>query len=360
VRSFNKAARPAVVSRIMAEDPKYAEAVSRLKDALVNVDTGTREKMERQKNEVLKEFQHVFAPETIEKLEPEEFRDFLKFSKNKHWSGLSRGPTYHAADEEKMRVLREALGILLNEKKEPSVAKRLDEVRSTLKNVSKAVLTPILQVAHPGRYGVWNTKSEAGLKQLGLWPKFERGTSFGKRYETINNLLLKLRDSVGGIDLWTLDVLWFSVKDSVAEAAVAAAEIEQDNDEGYPSDPRIRKAIEKHAMKVAQEHYEKNEQYTVDPEKYRTESYDMECKKDGSTLHVEVKGTQGSGKKIILTEREIEHAERQPMELCVVWGIKVEKGKASGGTLAIYREWNPRHKYKMECIAYRCTLPKQS
>ena len=342
----------------MAEDFQYAEAVNRLKDALVSVEeTETLKKMERRKKDVLKEFQHVFAPERIENLSAEEFREFLKPTKNKHWSSLSRS-AYRAADEGRMPDLRKALGILLNEKAEPSVAKRLDKVRSVLKNVGKAVLTAILQVAHPDRYGVWNTRSEEGLKRLGLWPQFKRGTTFGKQYETINSLLLKLRDSVGGIDLWTLDVLWFSVKDNVAEAAMAAAEIEQDNDEGYHSDPKIRKAIEKRAMKVAQEHYE-GEQYTVDPEKHRNESYDMECKKDGSTLHVEVKGTQGSGEKIILTGREIEHAEKQPMELCVVWGIHVKEGKGLGGTLTIYRDWNPRGKYKMECIAYRCTLPKQ-
>lgn len=342
----------------MAEDSKYAEAVNRLKDALATVkDRGTLKKMKRSKEEVLKEFQPVFAPERIKKLSGEKFREFLKVAKNKHWSGLSRS-AYHAADKGNLPGLRKALRILLDEEDEPSVAKRLDKVRSTLKNVGKAVLTPILQVAHSDRYGVWNTKSEEGLKQLGLWPEFKRGTTFGEKYETINNLLLKLRDSVGEIDLWTLDVLWFSVKDNVAEAAMAAAEIEQDNDEGYRSDPKTRKAVERRAMRVAQEHYEKNK-YTVDPEKSRNESYDMECKKDGSTLHVEVKGTQGTGEKIILTEREIEHAKNHPMELCVVRDIKVEKGKASGGRLTIYREWNPRDRYEMECIAYRCTLPKQ-
>ncbi|MGO9229971.1 MAG: protein NO VEIN domain-containing protein [Bryobacteraceae bacterium] len=349
----------------MSEDSKYAEAVSRLKQARIEAkEAGQLTKMERREKEVLNEFQLVFSPERIGNLSGEEFREFLKPTRNKHWSSLSRS-AHRAADEGKMPNLREALKILLNEEEEPSVAKRLDKVRAMLKNVAEAVLTPILQVAYPDRYGVWNKRSGAGLKQLGLWPEFKRGTTFGEKYERINSLLLKLRDSVGEVDLWTLDVLWFSIKDSVAEAAVAAAEIEQDNDEGYQSDLRIRKAIEKHAMKVAQDHYEK-EQYKVDPEKHKNEPYDMECKKDESTLHestlhVEVKGTQGSGERIILTRREVEHASKHRMELCVVSGIKVEKGEASGGEPTFYPEWNPKDKYKdkMECIAYRCTLHKR-
>lgn len=315
--------------------------------------------MERLKKEVLEDFQQEFALEAIENLSGDKFRDFLKPTKNKHWRSLSRS-AHRAGDEGRMPDLRKALAILLNEKEEPSLAKRLDKARSAVKNVGRAVLTAILQVAHPDRFGVWNTRSEDGLNRLGLLPKFKRGTSFGEQYETINNLLIKLRDSVGGIDLWTLDVLWFSLKDNVAEAATAAAEIEQDKDDGYQSDPRIRKAIEMRAMEVAQKHYENLAQYSVvNPEKYRNHPYDMECKKDGRTIHVEVKGTQGSGEKVILTEREVEHAETYPMELCVVWGIKVGKGKASGGTPKTYPEWNPRNKYKLDCIAYRCTLPKE-
>jgi hypothetical protein len=348
----------------MAEDPKYAEAVNRLKTALAELKaTGGFERMETKKGEVLREFQPVFTPQKIKELNGQEFRDFLKPSNNRHWSGLSRS-AYVAADEEKIPDLRRALGIWLNEE-DGSIADRLDRVH--LKNVGKAVLTAILQVAYPDRYGVWNKRSEEGLNRLGLLPNFERKTSFGKQYETINNLLLRLSKSVGDIDLWTLDVLWFFIKDGIPDSARVAAEIAQEQAEGFSSDPKIRKAVENRAMTLAQEHYE-NEHYTVDATKYKNCPYDMECEKNGKTLHVEVKGTQGLGRTIILTKDEVRHAEErhvenQPMELFIVWDIKVVKGKgtveASGGRLKFDRDWNPREKYKMECIAYRCTLPKQ-
>jgi len=65
-----------------------------------------------------------------------------------------------------------------------------------------------LLVAHPDRYGVWNSTSEGGLKGLKLWPAFERGESFGSRYAKINELLLRLSADLE-VDLWTLDALWY-------------------------------------------------------------------------------------------------------------------------------------------------------
>jgi hypothetical protein len=46
------------------------------------------------------------------------------------------------------------------------------------------------------------------MKQLGIWPDFDRGDSFGKRYVKVNQVLLRLRDALE-TDLWTLDALWW-------------------------------------------------------------------------------------------------------------------------------------------------------
>jgi hypothetical protein len=46
------------------------------------------------------------------------------------------------------------------------------------------------------------------MKRLGIWPKFDRGESFGSRYIKVNQILLQLRDALH-IDLWTLDSLWW-------------------------------------------------------------------------------------------------------------------------------------------------------
>lgn len=51
-----------------------------------------------------------------------------------------------------------------------------------------------------------------------------------------------------------------------------------------------RAAIEGHAMRMAQQHYE-SQGWTVDPSVAKSESYDLRCTRDGMELRVEVKGT---------------------------------------------------------------------
>lgn len=72
----------------------------------------------------------------------------------------------------------------------------------------KAIATGILTVVYPQEYGVWNNTSEAALRQVKLWPDWARGEGVGGRYERINDLLLRLSSDLG-IDLWTLDALWW-------------------------------------------------------------------------------------------------------------------------------------------------------
>ena len=133
-------------------------------------------------------------------------------------------------------------------------------------NAGRALLTAILQVAFPNKYGVWNNASEGGLKRLGLWPKFEKRSTFGDRYARMNDVLCGLCKSLG-IDLWTLDALWWYIQNFVHKVA-SAAEIAQDKEDGCTSNPRIPKAVEERAMDVACEHYEK-QGFTVDRYKYK-------------------------------------------------------------------------------------------
>ena len=44
------------------------------------------------KDEVLAQYQHTFAPDHLHDLTKEEFRGFLLFDNNKHWTGLAPIP----------------------------------------------------------------------------------------------------------------------------------------------------------------------------------------------------------------------------------------------------------------------------
>ena len=86
----------------------------------------------------------------------------------------------------------------------------LPRKKARIKGLGKAVLTAILLVSQPEKYGVWNSTSEEGLKDLNLWPNFERGESNGSKYEKINSVLMKLAKKLE-VDLWTLDALFWVI-----------------------------------------------------------------------------------------------------------------------------------------------------
>ena len=184
----------------VAGDPKVAEITSIL----------------TARDEVLAQFQPMFAADRLAQLTEADFRDFLMWRHNKHWKSLQRMGPAICAD---MPRLRTALSILLDESR--PIADRLDELVPTsgsafVPRLSKAVLTPILLVTHPDRYGVWNQVSEAAMRTVGLWPDFERGTPFGQRYARVNEILNEVAAGVG-VDLWSLDALWWQLESVASE-----------------------------------------------------------------------------------------------------------------------------------------------
>ncbi len=76
-----------------------------------------------------------------------------------------------------------------------------------VKGLDKATATPILLVSYPDRYGVWNGKSEPGLKSLKLYPTLPKGATPGQYYAAINDILIHLAAELD-VDLWTLDAVW--------------------------------------------------------------------------------------------------------------------------------------------------------
>ena len=105
-----------------------------------------------------------------------------------------------------MDGLRDALSVLLDESR--PIAERYDYALDRVHGMGRAIATAILLVVYPDQYGVWNTTAEAGIKALDLWPAFARGEPEGERYAKINALLVALAQGAG-VDLWTLDALWW-------------------------------------------------------------------------------------------------------------------------------------------------------
>ena len=131
-----------------------------------------------------------------------DFRSFLAFENNHHWTGLHR--QFPNLLEQGIDHLRETVAVLTDESR--PIAERYDIAVERQKGMSKGIATAILMVAAPNRYGVWNATSEAGLIELGEWPELPRGATEGQKYAAVNNTLNSLTATLG-VDLWSLDGL---------------------------------------------------------------------------------------------------------------------------------------------------------
>ena len=203
---------------------------------------------------VLARFQPVFSPDHVSGITEDEFRSFLLDKNNHHWSGLHRSGSRMCSD---MPALRKSLALLVDETL--SLADRLDRATAVVSGMGKNIASAILLVAHPDRYGVWNNRSEANMKRLGIWPDFDRGESFGNRYEKVNQVLLQLRDALA-IDLWTLDYLWWHL-DQLEAGAVDAVEADDIEAVLLPDEEehKQRFGLERHLHEFLRDNWERTE-----------------------------------------------------------------------------------------------------
>lgn len=224
----------------MTEDLDYKSAVAALRAVLANVRDEEIVTIIGAKEEVIARYRPVFSPDNVGQLTEEEFKGFLLFKNNRHWTGLQR---QGGAMCEDMSRLRKGLRILVDESR--PIAERLDQLfpksgGTYVKGLGKAVATAILQIMHPEKYGVYNGTSESGMARLNLLPDFDRGAPLSDRYAMINQILLGLAEELG-IDLWTLDALWWRVNRPVIESDVPNVPVDDDGD----ADP-YRFGLERH------------------------------------------------------------------------------------------------------------------
>ncbi len=186
----------------------YALGQLRAAKAAMVDDVEIAEILESQ-DEVLARYSPAFQTDRMKTLEEEVLRSFLRIENNHHWSGLHRQVNRVCAD---MTTTRVALSELVNEAR--PISERMQSV-TDIKGMGKGIITAILHVAYPDRYGVWNNTSNDGLDYLGLLPSPPRGASFGERYEALNDVLLALAEELD-VDLWTLDTIWWFLGDDDA------------------------------------------------------------------------------------------------------------------------------------------------
>lgn len=115
--------------------------------------------------------------------------------------------------------------------------------------------------------------------------------------------------------------------------------------QGYFQNPLFNRAVEKHAVDMAINHYQKLGFEVKDTGDF--ESFDLSCFKNGTERRVEVKGSTTDSSTIILTRLEVEHAQKKltPVDLFLVSliTVSVEPGGliTNGGNLKIIEGWVP-------------------
>jgi hypothetical protein len=127
------------------------------------------------------------------------------------------------------------------------------------------------------------------------------------------------------------------------EAQTEAAEAEGVPGPGREPNPLVNKAVEKYAENLTIKFLEDLGCHSF---KLVGKPYDIHCvTEDGRILHVEVKGTRGSGKVVELTRNEISHNQESchtgcdAQALFVVSGIAVAGLQCSGGEVLGVKDW---------------------
>lgn len=124
---------------------------------------------------------------------------------------------------------------------------------------------------------------------------------------------------------------------------------------------KARYAVEKYSMKRAQKYFEDLGYIVKDVS--ATQSYDLQCIKNGKELLVEVKGTQTSGRTILLTKNEVDNTRKNKAKtsLYILHSIKVitieDKCEAKEGTEHVVNPWDIEMGTLTPTI-YEYTVPK--
>jgi hypothetical protein len=155
------------------------------------------------RDRVLERYQSVFSPGGVSRISADEFKSFLLFKNNRHWTQMHR---FGDRACENMGRLRKALALLLDESR--PIAPRLTDAVHMVRGFDKGTATPILMIAYPEKYGVWNNRSEKALKTLGIWPEIPWGLSRGERYVIVNDVINRLAKDLH-LDLWSMDALFW-------------------------------------------------------------------------------------------------------------------------------------------------------
>jgi len=193
---------------MQVNEAKYHEALTRLKGVLERARTdGDGARKDAERAEVYARYQPRFIRPGLDTLDAETFQSFLLPDNNHHWTNINRQSSTLVRD---MLRLRKALATLLDDTHD--LGRRLRDAFGLVKGLRMAVATAYMHVAEPEKYGVWNKIARNAVRSLAIWPDPATNDDVAS-YPAGNELLLRLSRDLG-VDLWTLDWLWYAVSEA--------------------------------------------------------------------------------------------------------------------------------------------------
>jgi hypothetical protein len=129
---------------------------------------------------------------------------------------------------------------------------------------------------------------------------------------------------------------------------------------GYLKDVEVKRAVERHAVRLARAHFEADGYNCQDVG--TTPSYDLHLTKGLEVIHVEVKGSTGTATTVELTSNEVSHSRSilWQTQLIVVdqitWARRSGKVVTSAGRLRVWPAWRAECD-QLAATRYRYQLP---
>ena len=161
-------------------------AIAKLHAALARADEDEEVKeIIAARDKVLARYQAVFSPDHLPQLTEEEFKGFLLFENNQHWTGLAR-KGYSLCDD--MPRLREALTILLDESQ--PIRERLDRLIPKAAPRFMPKLGKARHHGHPARHTPRQVRR--------LQRHFRSGDGGGRRFAVVRPRCVVRRPIPGG------------------------------------------------------------------------------------------------------------------------------------------------------------------
>jgi hypothetical protein len=133
--------------------------------------------------------------------------------------------------------------------------------------------------------------------------------------------------------------------DAEALALPVAADASKRSGQGFSSDPRTRRAVERHAMERAREYFQAQGFTRIDDVSSKR-PYDLHARDGTREVFIEVKGTETAGSSVFLTPNEVEFARlnKSRMVLFVLHSVQVREvdgePRGEGGVHAVFWPWD--------------------